>query len=170
MTDDTNKRLAAIQRKVNASLKDPGWFVFSVFASPEERFPAFAYTLGLSLNFGHPELCMTGLPADVIGSIVNDAAKKIAAKHATYDAGSTVPANMLVADRPLQIRAVRADAAREHFIQAKNILGYEPEFVQLVWPDPNGHFPGTPEWDTRYDVAQPDLWTPVRSKPGPRLH
>jgi hypothetical protein len=47
-----------------------GWAVQAVFGNPRKRRPDFSYTVGL-WGFGHPELLVIGLAAEVAGRVPN---------------------------------------------------------------------------------------------------
>jgi hypothetical protein len=56
-------------------LEEYGWYVIKVGADDSE--PAFAYTLGLYENFGHPEIIIFGLDFDTMHQLLNDAGERI---------------------------------------------------------------------------------------------
>src|SRR3954452_17341935 len=56
-------------RKLLADVEEPGWHVFAV--EEDEEGPAFAYSIGLHHNFGHPEVILLGLPVRVMHQMLN---------------------------------------------------------------------------------------------------
>ena len=54
---------SSADRKINSVIKNQGWCVIDVADAPIP----FAYTVGLSLNFGHPEILVSGMDTSTHG-------------------------------------------------------------------------------------------------------
>jgi hypothetical protein len=44
-------------------------------------------------------------------------------------------------------------------------LGGRPDYMQVVWPDRRGRYPGDRGFQARYEGRQPMLWLPVEDHP-----
>lgn len=117
------------------------------FVEGEPR-PPFAYTIGVTLHTGLPELAMMGVPAEVAGALFQDVFGAMQAGSSVGDGDVRDDLGTLAGGGALRIRfeAVPADVVEDVFAQ----LGpfYEargrtpPAVLQLVFPDPDGRLPG----------------------------
>jgi hypothetical protein len=121
-------------------VEDPGWAVQLVSDGDDDE-PAFAYTIGLYRNFGHPEIIIIGLRLPVMNALLNVCGDRI-------KAGETLPIHTpfsgVLDDYDVKLGQVRAPASYdEHLGYAIWFYnGREFPVVQLVWPDKTGRFPG----------------------------
>jgi hypothetical protein len=119
-------------------IKKSGWQIIYVF---DQR--PFAYTIGLTKNFGHPEVIISGLPSDFSASILNTIASKI--KNEGFVWNTSIPYPFLFARFPAVFRSVDSLHIPEYFRWACRFYGSEPfQALQCLWPDTNGKFPGEP--------------------------
>lgn len=143
-------------------LENPGWAVIGVFADPASDSPSFSYTVGLTAK-GLPELITLGLPTDVAHSILNDAARRLIAGE-RFESGQRISE---LANMPMAVAHVDPADARHTAYAAFKEFPEGPRFLQLVWPDRKGAFPGEPECEDRFaqiqDIAA--LAEQNRSKP-----
>lgn len=115
------------------------------------REPGWAYSLGLWREFGHPEIAIFGWGprrwglVNVIGELVS--------------AGVDLRPPAQVDDVLLggAVRSRRIDVSWFDLLFPEREA---PEFLQVVWPDPDGRFP----WEQGSDF-QPRLWLPVADHP-----
>jgi hypothetical protein len=111
--------------------------VQGVFSTEADPGPNFAYTVGLT-EAGLPELVITGLPHhDLAAELLNTAARLHLADE--IRAGREVTEAATVA-----LRAV--DAPGTIAGPAFALYGRRVRFVQLVWPDQGGAYPGDDGW------------------------
>lgn len=105
----------------------------------------WAYTIGLDLSFGHPELLIAGLDARVAGALLDLLGGEVAD-------GRTIGANtVLRLDGGLELRARGIDpiwcARGDWFNLGRQVMGELgrrwPASLQLIWPDADGRFPET---------------------------
>jgi hypothetical protein len=57
------------ERRVVDDVRQYGWHVIGI--AEDEEGPAFAYSIGLTHSFGHPEVIMFGLPVETMFQAVN---------------------------------------------------------------------------------------------------
>lgn len=112
-----------------------------------------AYSIGLTTRLGY-EVFVVGLPPDVALPIVNALAARLKAAEEPDDTPLEEIANM-----PLRLRFLsRKDSVnatrRLRMIPA---LGYEPQRIrQLLFPDPQGRFPGEDGYSMSFDQTLDD--------------
>jgi hypothetical protein len=109
--------------------------------------PAFSFSIGLALNYSHPEIIIFGMDprkaAQIINIVCDEAAK--GRKYADGDVSSDilVNGNVCFVEVPLQ-------HYREYLGTAIWFYSHSPRpfpCLQLVWPDREGLFP----WETGFD-------------------
>jgi len=104
--------------------------------------PPFDYSIGLYLNYGHPELIIFGLPSDNASSIINDVRDRVAAGH-SFGNGA-VSDDLLEGGFRLCFRQLPYDVYRDYLGIAAWF--YAPSWIafpclQIIWSDKNGRFP-----------------------------
>lgn len=117
----------------------------------------WAYTVGLHLTTGHPELVLVGLDAAMAGGVLDSVGQRV------------VDGLVLGPDVPLRIGPVvlglrEVDPLwRTHgdwFALGRAVLGRRglswPPTLQVVWPDQHGDVPQQPG-DPRWSLRQPLL-------------
>ena len=135
----TPERLKQFLDDVASKIEKRGHVVQGVF-NDDEPASSFAYTIGLSKTTGH-ELIILGLPVQTAGSILNAAADEIKGLSAplTEDYAFSNIANF-----PFHVRFISAESAKARCVVMRYFINFEStKFVQLVWPDRTGKFPGT---------------------------
>jgi hypothetical protein len=132
----------------------------------DEQYPPFAYTIGLTTTFEHPELVVFGLNDDLdfMHELLNQAAARIAkgerflhgAKKRDLLPGYTCP-----------LARFPRSAFEEHLGQAIVHFGGADRFdaVQCIWPDPKKHLPWDPKVMPPVLARQPVF---LRPDAGPR--
>jgi Domain of unknown function (DUF4262) len=131
---------------VRATIDEYGLAIQAVGGGPDT--PGFAYTVGLFPTLGF-EVLTIAMPVEYAHSILNQLAVML--KEQPIENG--VDINEL-ATMPLRLRDVDALEASVHVGVASRIYdstlhnGLIP-IRQLIWPDPTGHFPNTPEYNYR---------------------
>lgn len=130
-----------------------GWAVVAV--PEDDEGPGFAYSVGLAERFGHPEVAVSGVPADLMHRLVNDAADLVASGTVLTDGART---GALLVGYDCAARAVAAGNYREFFGAAERYYGGRPfRAVQVFWPDRDGRYPWEPGYasdeQTRMDQS-----------------
>ncbi len=118
------------------------------------REPGWAYSCGLWRAYGHPEIAIFGLPPDRWG-LVNVVADLVSSG-TRLTPGMEID-DVLVGSR-VAVRRIDPSWCARLFPQAG------VEFLQIVWPSPDGAFPWEvgPSPDAH---TQPRLWLPVDDHP-----
>lgn len=128
------------------SVKEVGWCGFGVGGG--EVKPTHLYTAGLSLNYGHPELCIMGVPAGIAHTVIGDVAGSI--KAGTRLVPGDCYGGYLGNGYKLKASLVDLDDGQMWDWFGVGIAYNElegkpiPEYLQLLWPDEAGVFPGEP--------------------------
>jgi hypothetical protein len=143
--------------QADAALRDlverHGWAVVKV--PEDDRGPGFAYTVGLTRAFGHPEVLISGLDLDLLHDLLNDVGAQVrdGARFAPGDDSDDV-----LEGYPVTFRAIVPAAFGTYLGAAVRFYGDAPfEALHCIWPDRAGRFPwdaGVTEW-ARW--AQPAL-------------
>jgi hypothetical protein len=154
--------LRASQERIVAN---SGWLVQGVLGDPQATppLPTWAYTIGLLMGFGRPEIIAVGLPTNVAAALLNDLGERISHGGAQFSDGQVVDD---VANFPVVFR--RVHPSRFAFWLGRG-LQYTLEHdhssyaaLQMVWPDPQGFFPWEPGFDEQFRVMQPPLYEPAQ--------
>jgi uncharacterized protein DUF4262 len=110
----------------------------------------FSYSVGLYLNFGHPEIVVIGLSADKAMQLINLVCDRVA-QGGQFDEGSL--SMDLLNGLPVAFMKVEPEHYDDRFgfanwfYQSLPTAGFP--VLQLVWPDREGRFP----WDTQFDQS-----------------
>jgi len=100
----------------------------------------FSYTVGLSLSLNE-ELLVIGLPPTLATAALNGVARALAGG----DPGATdleIGLNV-----PVRLRECPKEEASRHLPLVGVLLPKSPGRIrQVIWPDPNGYFPGDPNY------------------------
>jgi hypothetical protein len=129
------------------NIRHVGWHATGVLANPP-----FTYTTGLTETHGHPELVIAGVDSGMAHPILVTAVKMI------EDGGRFTPGDRpeeLITGYPMLVAEVPA-AYREPFSFGVSTAHYgrEVPHLQLMWPDPEGRFPGKAGCDEDMAGAQ----------------
>ncbi|MGB6058468.1 MAG: DUF4262 domain-containing protein [Microthrixaceae bacterium] len=111
----------------------------------------WAYSIGLSLSYGHPELLIVGLEASLAGVVVDMLGRAVGegleiAAGSRIEASDSLVLETCTVDKLWLAQGAWFDLGREV------MLGWGqrwPETIQLLWPDAEGVYPsvpGDPEW------------------------
>ena len=104
--------------------------------------PPFDFSIGLYLNYGHPELIIFGLPSDNATGIINDVRDRAAAGHTFAD--GDLSDDLLQEGYKACFRQVPFDVYGDYLGTA--CWFYAPSWIafpclQIIWSDKNGRFP-----------------------------
>ncbi len=117
----------------------------------------YGFSIGLYLNYAHPELVLFGLDTGVACDIINGVRDRAAAGK-TFAAGDVsdeflVDCKVCFVEVPLS--AYRAYLGTAIWFYAK--LPRPFPCLQIVWPDKDGHFPWEAACDPELKAYQPVL-------------
>lgn len=130
---------AELLEHFEAVIAEHGHAVVGVF-DPDGIDTPFAYTVGLTAK-GRPELLISGLPAEMAQTLLNDAAEAWTEEWTT---GTVVDG--LLRDG-YQFTVVNGTPTEALTLGAVHALYGEFRVQQLVWPDRDRHWP----WDHEYN-------------------
>jgi len=134
-----------------SDVREYGVHILNVFA--EDGGPGWAFSIGLYLNYNHPEVLIYGLKQQQSHLILNDIREHVALGE-TFLAGSRTGA--LLRGYDVCFLDVPFNAYENHLGYAMWFYGSLPTpfpCVQLVWPDKGNRFP----WEDGYDKSYLDL-------------
>lgn len=123
-------------------IKEHGHQIIGVIG--EDDIPSFAYTIGLTAQFGF-ELFMAGVRAEYAAQIINDLAKDLPLVFGVSNLG--------YANMPLMLKACDFNLDKLHldFVrQADDFYGKRVQVVQILMCDREGNLPGQVGYDAAY--------------------
>ncbi|MBV8700049.1 MAG: DUF4262 domain-containing protein [Bradyrhizobium sp.] len=124
---------------------------------PDEERLGYAFSIGLFVNYGHPEIVIFGLDRRDAGNVINDIRDRVSRgqRYAAGDVGDQllVGHKTCFADVPLQ--CYRDYLGTAIWFYAKSPRPFP--CLQLVWPDRAGRFPWQAEFDPALRKYQPLL-------------
>jgi hypothetical protein len=138
--------------KLIADVREHGCHLMSVFGT--ESTQPFTYSIGLFLNYEHPEIIVFGLPGNKAGPIINGVRDLVQAG-TRFDAGST--SDEILQRHSVTFLEVEDEQYGDHLGFAlwfyRSLLPETFPCLQLVWPDKKGLFP----WQRDFDGSLKDL-------------
>lgn len=147
------------EQKVVDVINDVGWVVMKVSPNKGDLDPRwFAYTIGLSVTLGWPEVICFGPPIDVTAQLVNNAVRELKRKGITPSLGLEL--TEVMEGYPTRLEVFPMKFFREHLgwaIWFADHRGLKPQqfgCLQLLWPDKSGHFPSDSSCDTEVRRSQ----------------
>src|SRR5262245_41050188 len=123
--------------KVASDVRAHGWHVILVAAS--DSAPEFAYTVGLTATFGHPEIAVFGLRSTTAHKLLNEAGSAI--RNGSVFGAGVRSSELLVGTDVAFIAFPRGEYPRYLGFARQYYGGDGFAALQLMWPDPNGRFP-----------------------------
>jgi uncharacterized protein DUF4262 len=144
--------------KLISNVREYGCHIIRVFAT--ESGPAFAYSVGMYLNYGQPEVIVFGLSVEHAHVILNDICRH-AARGERFVAGDRTDQflqgfDVCFTEVPLEVYPEYLGFALWFY----RSLSEPFPAVQLVWPDRAGKFPWELGYDHGFDRLQP-LLSPI---------
>lgn len=152
----TRSDMEAIQAKIVANIASHGWAVQMVLPGRDTAVdPSFAYTIGLTETFRHPELLMIGFEPTMMQSLLNAAGEAI---RQGEHLGDWSRSERVLKDYPVYCREVPAEHAGRWARGARaryQKSGYR--LLQVFLPDPGGRFPWDADCAPQYRRGQGHL-------------
>ena len=143
------------QEQILRDIARVGWHVVKVLEGAEDDEPPFAYTVGLTRSYGHPELMIVGLDLDDMHAVLNDLGDLVKAGRvfAPMDQVAEILEGCLC-----RIAPVAQNRLAMWVGQALQFYGgAELTLLQCLWPDKHGRFPGDADFDEHLFRLQPLL-------------
>lgn len=145
------------QDQIARHINDFGFSVMGVFGG--QGSPPFAYTVGLTETYNHPELLVVGMGQKTAAILFNAIAAKLKSPGGLIIDGDIMTD---IANLPIAFKKISRGMASHYAFQC--LYWYagkkvQPEFMQMVMSDRSGNLP----WSEDYDIAymgpkQPELW------------
>ena len=141
------------QKLIRNHIDEYGWHVVKVFGEPDA--PPFAYTVGFGPTFGHPEVLIIGLNADLdaMHIVLNNLGHDLKAGRG-FKVGQALT-HVLPGYR-CHLLALKPEAYTEYLGQALDYYGTSKfQALQLVWPSPQHKYPWDADLDPTNAFRQP---------------
>lgn len=156
MTDDQRNKLGLhLLDQVLPAIRKNGWVVQAMVDPEDDPGMQYALTVGLT-EAGLPELVISGWPPEQSARLLNGFARLHLDREIRAGAEVVAPPALV------PFRAVAAPGALGG--PAITLYGRNATFLQLVWPDKDGAYPGDEGW-TYADEVQPLFSTPRQDPP-----
>jgi hypothetical protein len=126
----------------------------------DERGPGYAFSIGLFANYGHAELVIFGLRADIAQTIINDVRDRAAAGHQFVD--GDISDDILEGGYKVCFWDVPLEAYDSYLGTAIWFYANSPRpfpCLQIIWQDRHGRFPWEAGCIPKVKVDQPLLKT-----------
>ena len=138
----TDEQIKNYHDKVAENIRKHGYHSTFVFA---DKSPSFCYSTGIYRTFGIPEIFISSLPQNLSLGLIENYVDK-------FKKADSVPFDKRIDDLtdrfPIYLIEVSNDKLTDYVLSS--IRFYKDEqfkYVQLVYPDTNGHFPGDKDYD-----------------------
>lgn len=151
---DRRRTHSDVEQKILDDVEKYGFHISVI--SQDEYLPGFAYTIGLTKTYNHPEIIIFGLKNEVMSEILNGLGDKIG-KGQIYSQDREY--SDIVSNFPVKFIEVQ----KEHY---QDYLGYGGWFYnskfdfsayQLVWTDKNNKYPWDEGFNDNWKFKQPIL-------------
>jgi hypothetical protein len=135
-------------------VKEHGWYIALFEANTAT--PAFAYTIGLWKNFGHPEIISFGLSVNTLGAILNNAGNLIKeGKKIEVDEDN----QEIFTNSPARFKTVHSDNIADYFGYGRWFNEYKDfPALQLFWTDTSFYYPWDEQFNKTLAFNQPLLY------------
>lgn len=160
----------ASDRKMFKDILEFGCQIIAV--EPGTNSPDFSYSVGLYLNFLHPEILIMGISSQACHKAINQICREAAAGKLVVAGDER--SDLFEARRP--VRFIPVDKERyfdylgyaswfyRSLLFAPPTLEHKFPVLQAVWPDQSLHYPDDPKCDQRVRAAQ-SLFPKAQGKP-----
>lgn len=142
MTEEQKKEYF---KKVDDHIKEYGYHSTFVF---DKTLPSFCYSTGIFRNFNIPEIFISSLPENLSFEIVHNYVKYF---KGTSDIPLNTKIDNLIDRFPVILIEAPISKLTEYVLTSFRFYKKDAfKYLQLVYPDPQGHFPN----DKGYDYDQ----------------
>lgn len=133
-----------------------GWHV--VLVPEDAEGPGFAYSIGMTPTFGHPEFVVIGLKLEFMHTMINTLGTMVRGGRRF---GTDDRVDEVLRGYPVRLGMVDRIYYADYFGYGQTYQGGPGfEVLQCVWPDMEGRFPGDPGTPPSFLAAQPTLDRP----------
>lgn len=158
-TIEQTEGLSAPDAKVLTDIQAVGWHVVGVFPREHEEGPHWAFSVGLSYSFGHPEMILLGLPLQSCMSVLNVIGTEIKAGM-RYEPGHNY-SGILQEPYRCTFKEVHPNHYRNYVVYALWFYGDDAfPLVQCFWLDKEGRSTWEEGCNEHVMSSQPLLFLP----------
>lgn len=153
----------AIRDMIEEGIQRVGWVLIPIVDGLPRP---FAYTVGLTETYNHPELIIIGFPPQAMCQIIGEAVAKLEEDGEAFKVEEVpgvikVKVHGVLQDGLLGCRDVTKKNKLELLCRAVARYGEDGfEAKQLVFPDMHGILPWQPNFNEEWGQCQPKLYTP----------
>ncbi|NTF17748.1 DUF4262 domain-containing protein [Agrobacterium rubi] len=113
---------------------------------PDKKQPSYVYTIGLSQNFGHPEIFLAGMKPNDAASLILEVVDRITSGE-RFDKPAFAPG--IIPGYEIPFRPMQEESVIDHSSMGLELIG-PFDGIQMFYPDPDGYAPWESECDDRY--------------------
>jgi hypothetical protein len=139
--------------KIFSNIREHGCHIVGI--GSDDKGPQYAFSIGLFLNYGQPEIVLFGLRPEQQGALINDV-RDHAARGECFVASDR--SDKFLTDYDVCFVEYPLEAYADYLGTANWFYQSLPKpfpCVQMVWPDRGGRFPWEPGYDKRLEAIQP---------------
>jgi hypothetical protein len=140
-----------VMDKIDSDIKRVGWAAIGVMPTENESFPPFTYSVGFRSHL-HPEFIIVGLDPEIAHEMLYGLYLRVSAGE-RFEDGQLV--SDVIENYDARLCALPADG-RPCYAALEYYGVEELPVLQVLWPDPNGTFPGEDGFEERF-VGLQDL-------------
>lgn len=148
-------RIEKYLERVRGMVSEHGWMVQTVMSNPP-----YAYTVGLSADDAYPEIVTMGLDPDTSQGVLNGLARKLLDGQIVLEEAKDY--NEIFEQFPARFRKLSSEDSLVFLKVAQAFNNRNTlQAWQLLWPDPQGKFPGEDGVNENYVAMQNLAFTRV---------
>jgi len=126
-----------------------------IMVSSTSYSPSFAYSIGLSQTYNHPEIICFGLPNDFGHEIINDVAEII--KNGEIIEIGKIYTEIFESNKATFLNVDQRNIDGYFGVASNYYYGKKFEALQLIWTDRNDKFPWEADFEEEFIYKQPLL-------------
>jgi len=126
-----------------------------IMVSSESYNPTFAYSVGLTETYNHPEIICFGLPSDLLHQIINDVFGII--KQTGAIKSDTEYDNIFKDSRAIFLKVDKRNIDDYFGVALEYYKGETFNALELIWTDRNDKFPWEEDFEEEFIYKQPLL-------------
>lgn len=144
----------SIASKISFDIEKYGWHIVRMRHNLNR--PAFAYSIGFTEKFSHPEVFIVGVELSRCETVLNRIGQLIRSG-LRFESGHLY--DTILDGNTCAMLNIPVSYFDHYFGQALGYYHFKPRFLQCVYPDLNGLFPWDSHSSDEQRMAQPILGT-----------
>ena len=129
------EKVKKMLERVAQDIQSHGWQALGVSGKGS---PDFAYTIGLTESYDHPEIIMSGLKTPLMQALLNDIGALVK-EGQVFEDGQMV--RDIIKGYPVKFVRLSEKEVDEYLMLARIYYNKSIDALQCQWPDKNGRFP-----------------------------